>query len=453
MSSISAKLYAFSMYAICTIVIFEELSGASDASVKPFEAFAMVLFLAGALVVNRGSMFWLTVAGLIAGHVLLLAYHLPFSAWIGSISASAGIVVLFVAIPFLTLPMSDSRYLDSLKNFIRNRSLSGGSKFVLLVFLHLCMTFVLNIASIPALQKILDRADLPKRYLVRLYTAGYASYMVSSPFDGVVNMTLLLASVSYGTYIVRAVPMVIAIVVVSVLLLPSLFRSRPQTAEEPSPARNGSSRGLLAFIAHVMVMIALVAAGNLFLHFRTPTLMTAILIALYALGWTGALGKIRLWTAELRSHNRRLLEYVNFLPFLVAMNFFGAVLAQTPAKAVIGSSIHELAGLFPQYFALQIILGATVLLSLLGVHMMITITALAFSVAHASLGLTPSAYALFLLTCWYVAMSISPFVPFSAVVADAVGAKPFEVTFKYNLLFAAAMTAAGPAVVLLANRI
>ncbi len=444
-------LYASSMYWVTLVIVLAEAGVVRAALERRLLFIGAIVFLASSLVRKPDLLFWLAIAGLAVGQLFVVVYGLSAQIWADSLTANAGILVLFVAIPFLSLPMSDDRYLDAVRRFLGGETRAGRGRFVLLALVHLCMTVVMNIASIPALQKMLRRMELPPRYLVRLYTAGYASYMVFSPFDGVVNMVLLMASVTYSAYLPAAVPMVLAITAVSAFLLPRRAPASTGSEKETTaaPAARGN-RTLIAFLSHILVMIALVAAGNLLFHFRTPTLMTAILITLYALFWSATLGKSRRWISELRRHASLVLEYRRFLAFLLAMSFFGAVLAHTPLKGAIGGWVHYLSGL-PQYLMLLAIVAVTLLLSLAGVHMMIVVTALGFVVSPASLGLTAPAYALFLLTCWYVAMSVSPFVPFTAVVSEAVAERPLSVSVRHNPLFAAVMLVSGPAVVLLAN--
>ncbi|WP_428865068.1 hypothetical protein [Clostridium sediminicola] len=82
---------------------------------------------------------------------------------------------------------------------------------------------------------------------------------------------------------------------------------------------------------------------------------------------------------------------------------------------------------------------------------MVTITTLALTITPGIIGLSNVAFALTLLTCWYIAMSISPFVPFAVIVADTIGEKTVNVTFKYNLKYAITMLFAAPIIILLVN--
>ncbi|MGI6226722.1 MAG: hypothetical protein ACOYJ1_10745 [Peptococcales bacterium] len=85
--------------------------------------------------------------------------------------------------------------------------------------------------------------------------------------------------------------------------------------------------------------------------------------------------------------------------------------------------------------------------------MMITVTTLALTVTPALIGLTNTAFALTLLTCWYMAMCVSPFVPFTLIVAETIKEKPLNIAFKHNLKFCLVMFFAAPALILLINQI
>ncbi|GAB1456714.1 hypothetical protein MASR2M48_20220 [Spirochaetota bacterium] len=56
---------------------------------------------------------------------------------------------------------------------------------------------------------------------------------------------------------------------------------------------------------------------------------------------------------------------------------------------------------------------------------------------------------LLLLSSWFIAMNISPFVPFSTVVAQAIGEKPGTVALRYNLPMSAMMLFIAPLVLVI----
>jgi hypothetical protein len=158
----------------------------------------------------------------------------------------------------------------------------------------------------------------------------------------------------------------------------------------------------------------------------------------YSLVWAGQDQTLPQYWATLRRYSPNLLGFKSFLPFLVSTSFLGAAIAYTPLQEKIGSLIGGLYQV-PQYFTIQLLILLTTALSLGGVHMLITLSTLALTISPPTIGLSPAAFALTLLTCWYIAMSVSPFVPFSVIVADTIAEKPVIITLKHNLPLALVM--------------
>jgi hypothetical protein len=177
---------------------------------------------------------------------------------------------------------------------------------------------------------------------------------------------------------------------------------------------------------------------------------TAFVIVAYTAFWLRLLGvDRRKMRGALREYTLALAGFRAFLPFLVSASLLGAMTAYTPLHDAIGSVLVHLDYL-PRYFSIQAIMAGTALLSLVGIHMMITVAAVASAVDPAILGLDPPAFALFLLSCWFVAMNVSPFVPFSTVVGEAIQERPAIVALRYNSTMALAMLLIAPLVITLA---
>jgi hypothetical protein len=76
--------------------------------------------------------------------------------------------------------------------------------------------------------------------------------------------------------------------------------------------------------------------------------------------------------------------------------------------------------------------------------MMITVVAISSALNPAALGLSAPGFTLFLLSCWFVSMNVSPFVPFSTVVGEAIGEKPAIVALRYNSKMSLVMLVVAP---------
>lgn len=447
------NLYYLCMYGLFALVFSNEFIPLDASLFQAAATGGILVFLAATLSMTRGFQLYVSLLSLAAGHLILFSYGLGYDVWSRSLTKGIGMPVLFVVIPLIAFPIRYGDYLDAIGRFVARRAGRPGRLFAFLTFLHLAFTVALNIGSIPTMQKLLGGTGLSRRYLAKLYTTGYASYMVFSPYDPVVNMVLLLTGIGYSSYVLGGGLMVGLILLTSTLFLRfdgALDDYRPAASGSDDRAASGSDRKVYELLGHVIALILLAFAGERLLPFSSVLYGIVVIIIAYSVFWGGLLGVLGRYRDELRSYSRNLDGFRNFLPFLLSATFLGSVFSHTPIRDAIAANLAVLNAL-PLYFVIMLMILLTMLLALCGVHMLITITALAFTVSPEVLGLSAPAFALTLLTCWFIAMCISPLVPFAVVVADTVGEKPLNVTFRHNLKFSLTMLFTAPLLILAVN--
>ena len=483
--------YSANILVIFTLAVIAELGLAPTGTGASTWMLALLntLFIVLALIPVRGyvlnvSILCFTVAGAIA-----LVWQVPMLALAQAFNKSAGIIAFIAIVPSVAIPLRLGGYVEAMGAFLSSdttsRQTSGATgmgpapgrackllqpftSFLVLVSLQLLMTFVLNIGAIPTMQRLLDKARLPKRYLSLMYSTAYSSYMVVSPFDGLIQALILAAGSSYAAYVGRGLAMTGALMAAGLVLLGLSPRSarpgqasqdilpakldQPAADQEPSPVVHRNvppGFRVLELAAHIVAMIALAVLFGRLVQLKNPAMGTAFIILAYTAFWLRMLGVERTtFQGSVREYALALGGFRAFLPFLISASFLGALLAYTPLHQAIGSALTYLDQL-PRYFLIQAIMAGTALLSLAGVHMMITVAAIASSLDPGKLGLDPSGFALFLLSCWFVAMNISPFVPFSTVVGEAIGENPATVALRYNSRMALLMLVVAPLVITL----
>jgi len=440
------------------------------------------VFIVLALAPVRGYVLAVSTICLTAAGFIAVAYRVPFIAAAAAFNKSAGIIAFIAVVPAIAIPIRLGGYIDAMAAFVArgsgsaagasgtgagNRSRGTVFGFLALAGIELLMAIALNIGSIPTMQKLLDKARLPKRYLSLVYSAGYSSAMVLSPFDGLVNALILAAGTTYASFFSRGLVMAAAIMAAGCLLLltdrrlardgtPVMEAAADMTGTQERNAEAadsvvaaGTVQGrpglkILELATHIVAMIAASAVVLRLVRPDNPAVVTALVILAWSFLWTKLLDIP--WARVVGSggeYANALAGFRAFLPFLVSAGFLGAMFAFTPIKPLLGGLLASMAGL-PRYLTLQLIILATALLSLAGVHMMIPVAAIASALDPVALGLSPPGFALFLLTCWFVSMNVSPFVPFSAIVGEAIGEKPVTVALRYNSRMSALMLVVAP---------
>jgi hypothetical protein len=459
------------------------------------------LFMMLALIPVRGYVLKVSILCLAVAVGIAMIWKVPALAMAEAFNKSSGIIAFIAVVPAVAIPIRLGGYMEAMEAFLsvdpssrpisQDRSAGKTSwpilvhqalepfvSFLVLAGLNLLMSFVLNIGSIPIMQRLLEKARLPKPYLSLLYSTAYSSYMVVSPFDGLIQAFILAAGASYATYVGRGLAMTGTIMATGLLILalsPHSIRpghsthdqrsdqqhhqqhhqpQQQQRSDQPySPAIEGKrqpGRRILELAAHIIAMIALAVILGRLVQLRNPALGTAFVIVVYTMFWLRLLGVGRKELhGSVRGYALALAGFRAFLPFLISASLLGAMTAYTPLNQAIGSALLQLERL-PRYFSIQAIMAGTALLSMVGIHMMITVAAVASAVDPVLLGLDAPAFALFLLSCWFVAMNISPFVPFSTVVGEAIGESPATVALRYNSKMALLMLLIAPLVITLA---
>ena len=447
------KIYYFSMYLIFLIAYLHQFLFLPENSYVFLTSIGIFLLLLSTITMIRGFQLYISLISLAIGHLVLLSYSMGFDTWYYSITKSIGIPILFVAIPMISFPIKYGHYLESVEAYVASKRKKPFILFSLLATMVLALSLTLNIGSIPTMQNLLGKSKLPKKYLARLYTAGYSSYMVFSPYDAVVIMMLLFASVSYYQFFLAGLSMVCLIIGVSALLV----RTDSALLEEvnsrlASQVEEVKGRKVYELLTHIVVLIALAFLSNILFPGINQMLIIALIIICYSIFWCRLVGAMDNLKEELKTYSSNLLGYKSFLPFLISATFLASIISNTPLKEIISLGLGYLNAL-PLYFVIQLLMVFTVALSLVGVHMMITVTTLAFTISPQIIGLGNVPFAMTLLTCWYLAMCISPFAPFAVVVGDTIGEKPFKVTLEYNRHFCLAMIILAPALIYLINRV
>ncbi|WP_339061328.1 hypothetical protein [Tepidibacillus marianensis] len=134
-----------------------------------------------------------------------------------------------------------------------------------------------------------------------MYTAVYASYMVFSPYDPVVNMVLIWTGITYFDYFPMGLIMVFFIILISSLLIQmdkNLFvvlKNRLSTVRDM-----GDAAKIYELFFHVLVLIALAFLGARYVRFSNQLFVIALIIIFYAILWGKLLKVLAEYKEELR---------------------------------------------------------------------------------------------------------------------------------------------------------
>jgi C4-dicarboxylate transporter, DcuC family len=446
-------LYSLSMYYIFTVTFLNEIVTVNPSLFKFLLVAGILVLIISALSITRGFQLWVSVICLLLGHILVFSNGLSFDIWYSSITKLSAIIVLFAVIPMISFPIKYGNYLDSIEGFLgkyRNRT---SLLFIFMSILHTMLALTLDIGSIPTVHRLIGHINLPRKYLVRLYTSGYASFIVFSPYSGLVNLLLLLAVTSYAAYCLSGIVMLVFIVGVSTLLIkfdrPLMEQLK---ASMPKVKEDFSMKKIYELMLGIVLLILIAVIVGELIPVSNVIYAIVLILIIYSLFWGFLIKILKSYKAEFKNYNSNILVFKSIIPFLICTGFLGAVVSETNLNSIIQSILSYL-NIMPMYFVIFSLILITMICGVCGIHMMIPVITMAMTLTPALLNLSPEAFVLMLLSCWFIAMSISPFAPFAAVVGETIEEKIPTITFKYNLKFAIVMLFISPAVIGLLNLI
>jgi hypothetical protein len=363
----------------------------------------------------------------------------PFALWAKGLNRSSGMFVLFLFLPLLTemftalANRSNPRSRPRKSEAVFPLLMAAGTQFVL--------SLVMSIGAVWMTGPLFQRCGINRKTSHRGISLGYAANVTVSPFDVIVHTTIFLSGMTYSRFVGGAA--VAVLWYITVFFLIDFFRRRFRNKfghkldvhrKDATPAQGPGARTPVTFplLVHLSILfiLAILTTGVF------PKVSSAIVIGLlggaYSLCWLaftygiGALRNAHLTIAD------AIPKYSGFLPLLVAASFLGAVLPETPASTLIETFVGAVVGL-PQYIGILVIVVGTVLLAVLGIHMLVTIVIVGTVFTAESLGLTSLGFALVLIISYVSSMNLSPLVPFTALAATATELST-PITFVKNIL-------------------
>ena len=377
-----------------------------------------------------------------------------------SLEKSVGMILIFLVLPLLTFSIEKGKYSEAMNEYIKKFDRKSNKIFVVLVIFHLILTIILNIPAMMIIQKIIEKNKFGKNYLTRLYTAGYSFYMVFSPYDGIVNLVLLMVGVRYYEYFIYALTMGAFIIIFSLVLLKITDKNGLEIMKEIGGNKKNCSEMLLEngkrkvfqLLKHISILLGITVLSSYIFKNANNMMIISLVILFYSIIWSFQICNFKEYISQFEGYSEKVTKFSTILVFLISTNCLGEILKYTQLSEYMEIGFSKIIFL-PEYFIMEILIGITVLMSLLGVHMIIPVTSMAMIIKPEFLNISAPAFVLLLLVCWVSGMCVSPFVPFSAMVAETIDDRIINVTFKYNKWYMVMILLFSPAVILVLNNL
>lgn len=360
--------------------------------------------------------------------------------WLTSLTNNGGLVALFISLPLFSFILSYHDYRTAIKNsfqlYIKGRT--GFS--ILSAWLSFILGSILNVAAIHMMYFLLiDNAESygVKKEFLKAIVRGNMAAVFWAPNFMAVAIVLTYMKLSW----LDIAPLGFLLSLISMLIISGLFMfpgNKEKTAVSPGDlsqaARESSKRTLKHLIVVYLGLIVFVALLNICTDYQILTIV-AIAALTYPLGLALVERKTVQYKKEFQEYLKTTLPNIkNEVLLFASVGFFGKALDITGVGPLIFSHLH-LNDISNPILAILAIIIMMSLLSVVGVHPIISISAFAPSIQYADFGLSALAFAYTLLLGYSNAVISSPFSAISLVMAGVTGGSPWD-TPRHNWMMA-----------------
>ncbi|MBX5435880.1 MAG: hypothetical protein IRZ33_01530 [Alicyclobacillaceae bacterium] len=438
----------------------------------------------------------LTFLFLAAGTALVWTGHPGPRSVIQSFGSMLNLLSLFSVVPILAIPIVAGDYQQAVERLFEGRHLSPRRLYLTIAGLSYLLASLMNIAAIPmmyqSVARLVEQRRIPEptRFLMSSIVVGYAMPLAWSPIAAVVAAIVDITGIRWA----QAVPVTLALSFAGLAIGVAIFRitgsnqaakeaaataasgppsAVPPAARQQSAAPAPSADALSEFgrpihgnaaatgtavparsgkLWHIGLAVVLFFAAMQSLQSLTGWAMIeviAILAMPFAWLWSLLLGRQPIFWKRLAQQRKSVQALHNTFSVFTAAGYFVQCLHQsTYVHAFDTAFIHASWAIGPTGFVALVPI-VTVVLSLVGLHPVVTISLLGAALTPSVLHVSPIWLAIGLFGGGVTSFVLSPFNATANVAASVSGVQPSEI-IRWNaafsilfLLFVAAVAAAG----------
>ncbi|MEA4892117.1 MAG: hypothetical protein VB085_06105 [Peptococcaceae bacterium] len=378
----------------------------------------------------------------IGGAILLIWSKAPLSTWAFALMKNANLVCLFTCAPMISLPFFYEDYQSELKVVAQTkmRSLLG---FCLLVGLcsHL-LGVLISVAALAIIYELLEpQAKLydADDIFISSLTRGYSSSGFWSPAWASMILINSATSISW----LRLIPIGIAFSILFILLDLATVKWKMHKDPKryplltPEPDKEVHWPKIYTMLALAVCMISMIVILNMITAWDLM-----VIIPFVALSFPVISALFQRHVPEYKQGMKKY--YVKSLTkvqvetgLYAAAGFLGKALQVSGIGEKLPELIPDWLVNFPVGLSICIML-IMILPAMLGIHPVVTGSALVAAIVPQSLGLTEMTFVLIIITGWLLSTMCSPFTATSTLVSGCSGKPPWDIGLGLNGIFGAA---------------
>lgn len=436
--------YHFRRLVIVSFVLFYLINYFfnSPAAATIYRILLVIVVLQGITQLPRTNL--LVTTGLfVVGGIMLIINGANVQDWLIALSNNAGLVALFITAPLLGLPFFYNNYENELKNLMQ-LNINSIFTFGLLVFVitHI-LGMVISVGAVPLIYEVfIGSAQVLKveKTFVKSLLRGYVSTGFWSPIWA--SMAAVTASLRLSW--LSIIPYGILFAVVCLVI--SLVFQHYETLHDPAQKlkkdeKNGISVKSSSIITMLVLFASLIVLIILFDLFTSWQLLIIIPVVSVIFPLLSAIVMRRLHSYKqgvVHYYEVSLLKTKNEVILFTAAGFLGKALEMSKVGDYIPQLIPEWLSQYP-FITIISICTLMVFFSLIGIHPVVTGSALLGAINPAALNLPTMVFGLVILLGWDACILMSPFSATNLIVSGLTGEPCWKVSLKNNGIFGIVM--------------
>ena len=377
------------------------------------------------------------------GSYLLLSVQATFTDWAKAGTHNAPLLSLVLTVPLLSSILAFEPYPQYLSRITTGLMTSPFRFYAVSATMVTFLSCLLNLASLHFVHQLLRSTaeKCPASLFPRALARGFTPNVMWSPSFISVALAIQYAGISWFT--VAPVGIALALTGFGCVLLigwleygklPDFAPTQTEVAGKPID-KKVAKIGLLKLLCQTGLLISMI----IILEYATKK---SALILVPLISFTGPVllaalyGKTRTYFQQFREFfDEKLSRMYNETLLFSAIGFFGYALAHSDLPAQIPLLVSHF-GLDTPFKLILIIVAAIGLLSLLGIHPMITIAAISVSLPPGSIPLSGRELAGAFLAGYVLYSLCSPFSAINLIMSSLTNVNPLVVGLKQNFSFA-----------------
>lgn len=389
----------------------------------------------------KGFNKYLSLILIVSGVYLLVSNNVPLASWGQALVKNTGLTALILAVPLLSIIFYLEDFNSHIYSFARKRINSGFSFYMLTLFITNSFAMILNLASLPMVNKLLE--DIKKKYPEEVYykalTRGFCLGQLWAPNFICIAVTLQYSGMEWHSYAPLGFLLFAAGTVLSILMgkmdtKKHEYEAVDETVIEKDETKEGNFKGILK-VTGISVILIMFVVGIQYFSGKSILVVVPSVSIIFPAALALLFGKTEVYKERFKFYfNTSLPRMNNEIILFTAVGFFGEVLNVSGVGKYI-PIIIKITGISNPHVLIPFIIILIFILAMIGFHPIITISTISIAYHAGAIPISQLQMAAVFAMGYFSYALLSPFSSVILAALSLVRKNPLDLGVRINLIF------------------